>query len=87
MPMTREEVEAKVKQILMEDFKVREAAITADATFRGAFRMDSLDIVDFILLLQKDFGYKVPAERYRELDSYKRLVDFVEQMVREKEQA
>ena len=87
MPMTREQVEAKIRQILIEDFQVPEDAIVAGATFRGNFRMDSLDIVDFILLLQKDFGYKVPADRYRELDSFGKLAAFVERMVGEKEQA
>ena len=77
MPMTPQEVEAKVRQILVQDFQVAEGAIEGSATFRGTFRMDSLDIVDFILLLQKDFGFKVPAERYRELDSFAKLTAFV----------
>ncbi len=75
--MTREEIDQHIRQILQQDFRVPADQITPAATFRGSFHLDSLDVVDFILLLQKDFGYKAPMESYRELDSYGRLVDFV----------
>lgn len=83
--MTREQITTKIRAILVEDFRVPEDAITDDATFRGSFRLDSLDIVDLILLLQKDFGYKAPVESYRELDRFDKLVAFVEQQLAAKE--
>ncbi len=76
-PMTHDEARAKLREILMTDFKVPEAKITDDATFRGAFGMDSLDAVDFIYLCTKSFGLKADVSAFRELHTFKLVVDFV----------
>jgi len=83
--LSREQIEQKIRAILTQDFKVPEAAIVPAATFRGSFKLDSLDVVDFVLLLQKDFGFKAPIESYRELASYENLCGFVERTLRERE--
>ncbi len=75
--MSKDEIRQKIANILSNDFDVPEAKITDDATFRGTFGLDSLDIVDFILLLQKDFGFKAPTEAYQEIQNVAMLVDFV----------
>ncbi len=81
--MNCEQIEDKIRGILVDDFKVPTDAVSGQATFRGTFRLDSLDIVDFILLLQKDFGFKAAQESYRELDNFAKLVDFVEGKLKE----
>lgn len=75
--MTREEIKTKITDILADDFDVPRAAITDEATFRGTFGLDSLDIVDFILLLQKDFAYKAQTDAYQDIANVGQLVDFV----------
>jgi acyl carrier protein len=75
--VTREEIKQKITDILTQDFGVPEERVTDDATFRGSFALDSLDIVDFILLLQKDFGFKAPSESYQDVQNVATLVDFV----------
>jgi acyl carrier protein len=79
--MTRDDIRAKIASILTEDFSVPAAQITDDATFRGSFGLDSLDIVDFILLLQKDFGYKAPTESYQDIANLAMLIEFVAEKV------
>ena len=81
--MTREQIAEKIRDILADDFKVAREKVTDDATFRGTFGLDSLDVVDFILLLQKDFGYKAPTESYQQLTCFADLVDFVSAKVSE----
>lgn len=79
--MTRDEIRAKITSILTEDFRVPADQITDDASFRGSFGLDSLDIVDFILLLQKDFGYKAPTESYQNIVNLGMLIDFVAEKI------
>lgn len=79
--MTRDQIREKIAAILTEDFGVPSERITDEATFRGSFALDSLDVVDFILLLQKDFGFKAPSERYQGIEDVRRLVDFVEEQL------
>ena len=75
--MERSAVEEQIRAILCNDFQVPQDRITMDATFRGDLRLDSLEIVDFIMLLQKDFGIKSPLETYRGIHTLAMLVDFV----------
>lgn len=75
--MNRQEVEAQLRKILIEDFRVPEAKITPDATFRGTFGMDSLDAVDLIYLVTKSFGMKQDISAFRDLHTFALVVDYV----------
>ena len=75
--MNREEVEAKLREILTEDFRVPAEKITGDATFRGTFGMDSLDAVDLIYLVTKSFGMKQDIAAFRDLHTFALVVDYV----------
>ena len=77
MIRSEEEIRQQLAKILVEDFGVPKDNIHDDATFRASFGLDSLDIVDFILLVQKDFGYKAPTESYSNLATFADLVKFV----------
>lgn len=82
--MTREEVQAKLTQLLVDDFRVPAAKITDEATFRGTFGMDSLDTVDFIYLVSKTFGLKAEISEFRELHSMKLVTAFILKKVEER---
>jgi acyl carrier protein len=74
---SREEILARVRTILVEDFSVPADKITPAATFRGTLGMDSLDAVDLIFFVESAFGYKARVHDYRDLHSVEALVDFV----------
>ncbi len=84
--MKREEVEATLHRILIEDFRVPGSKINADATFRGSFGMDSLDAVDFIYLVSKTFGLKADVSNFRELNTLGMVVTYIAGQVEKKEQ-
>jgi acyl carrier protein len=75
--MTREQVLVKVKQILQADFRVPAERITPDAAFRGSLGLDSLDAVDLIYLLSKEFGLKPDIESFRDLDTVEKVVAYL----------
>jgi acyl carrier protein len=74
---SREDVLAKVRQILADDFSIPPAKIAPAATFRGTLGMDSLDAVDLIFFVESAFGYKARVHDYRDLHSVESLVSFV----------
>jgi len=82
--MTPAEIDEKTRAILTNDFKVPAEKIADDATFRGTMGLDSLDVVDFIMMMQQDFAFKAPLESYRELDTYAQLVAFVTKILADK---
>lgn len=75
--MTRQEVLAKLKELLVSDFRVPEAKLTEAATFRGTMGMDSLDTVDFIYLVSKSFGIKANIAEFRDLHTLGAVADFL----------
>ncbi len=73
----RDAVFEQIKEILTGSFAVPGERVVPDATFRGTFGMDSLDIIDFVFFLQKTFGVQGELEDFRELHTVAKLCDFV----------
>jgi acyl carrier protein len=73
--MTQEQVLARLKQVLQSDFRITPDKVTPDATFRGTLAMDSLDAVDLIYLVSREFGLKPDVEAFRDLDTVQKVVD------------
>ena len=75
--MTRDQVLAKVKEVLQADFRVPPEKVTPEATFRGTLGMDSLDAVDLIYLVGKTFGIKARVDSFAELHTVQQVVNHV----------
>ena len=75
--MTRDEVLAKVRDILAADFAVPLEKIVPEASFRGTLGLDSLDAVDLVFFVEQAFGMKAGLHAYRELHTVAKLVDFI----------
>ena len=74
---TEESVFEQVREILRANFNIPPEKVTPQATFRGSFGMDSLDIVDLVFFLQKHFGIQGELDDYRELHTMQNLCRFV----------
>ena len=79
--MTDAEVLAKIREILLADFKVPPEKITPQATFRGTLGLDSLDAVDLIYLIGKAFGIKPSIEEYKDLHTVQAVAEHVKRKV------
>jgi acyl carrier protein len=60
MPMSRDEVYAKVKDVLVDALGVDEDEVTPTATLRGDLGAESIDFLDIVFRLEKVFGIKIP---------------------------
>lgn len=69
------EIGQRIRRILMEDFKVPEQKILPGATFRGDLALDSLDVVDLVFFVQKEFQIKGRVEDYQDIKTFQKLVD------------
>lgn len=76
---SEDEIFGQVRDILTANFNLPADKITPQATFRGNFGMDSLDIVDLVFFLQKTFGVSADLDEYRELHTMQKLVRFIGQ--------
>ena len=78
---TPDEITARVTRILQQDFKVDPQKITPAATFRGDMALDSLDVVDLVFFVQKEFQIKAKVEEYQDVKTLARLVDHLHKKI------
>ncbi|MDP4115625.1 MAG: acyl carrier protein [Bacteroidota bacterium] len=63
------DVEAKVKDIIMDKLGVEESQITPEASFTNDLGADSLDIVELIMGFESEFGITIPDEDAEKLST------------------
>ena len=60
MPMTKEEVFTKVKDVLVSTLAVDDEEVTPTARLSGDLNAESIDYLDITFQLEKTFGIKIP---------------------------
>lgn len=77
--MKREEVVAKVRQFLIEDFEISEELLCEDKLITKEIGIDSLDMVDIIVRVNEEFGFKLEKT---ELMEVRTLGDFYDLLMK-----
>lgn len=62
--MERKEIEEKVKAFLIDDLEIEEENIYPESRLKEDMGIDSLDYVDIVVIVEKNFGFKItnPSE-------------------------
>lgn len=82
--MQKDEIIAQVNEVFVQEFEIDADALTPEALIFQELGLDSLDIVDLIVALQKKFGVNFRSdERIREIRSLNDLYQFVIGLVAE----
>ncbi|AUD01254.1 acyl carrier protein [Spirosoma pollinicola] len=63
---------------ILKAFGVQESAITDQTHFSRDLGLDSLDTVDLIMQLEKEFGIRIPDEDYEKLTTMQGLLTYLE---------
>ena len=66
--MERKEIEEKVKAFLIEDLEIEEENIAPEAKLKDDLGIDSLDFVDIVVIVEKNFGFKIKPGNARYCD-------------------
>ena len=59
--MNKNEVDDIINTFLVEEFEIEEDLVQPDATW-GDIGIDSLDFVDIVVIIEKEFGFKLKGE-------------------------
>jgi acyl carrier protein len=73
--MTREEIIANINKLLVDEFEIDENSIVPSASILDALKIDSLDLIDLVVLIEKKYGFKVQGE---DMAAIKTMEDFYE---------
>jgi len=57
---TRDEIYEKVSATLVEALNVDEDEVTPEATLQGDLGAESIDFLDIVFRLEREFGIKIP---------------------------
>ena len=79
--MTRQEIEEKVQEFLIEDLEIDEEKIAPEAQLKEDLGIDSLDFVDIVVIVEKKFGFKIKPEEMADVKTLAQFCDYIESKV------
>ena len=75
--MKMEEVQAKLKEIVMDRLNAEEEQIKPEASFVEDLGADSLDIVELIMGIEEEFDIEIPDEDAEKLTTVCEAMNYV----------
>ena len=82
--MNRTEIEAKVREFLIEDLEVEESAISPEANLKDDLGIDSLDFVDIVVIVERKIGFKIKPEEMAGVTTLSQFCDYIQTKVGDK---
>jgi acyl carrier protein len=79
--MTRTEIEEKVKAFLIDDLEIDEENIFPEAKLKEDMGIDSLDYVDIVVIVEKNFGFKIKPEEMTTVKTLSQFHDYIQSKV------
>ncbi|MDD2332484.1 MAG: acyl carrier protein [Candidatus Cloacimonetes bacterium] len=77
------DIEAKVKQIIMDKLGVEESQIVPEANFIEDLRADSLDTVELVMAFEDEFGIQIQDEDQEKLRTVGQSIDYLKKRLAE----
>lgn len=75
--MKMEEIESRLKEIVMDRLNVDEEQIKPEASFVEDLGADSLDIVELIMGIEEEFDIEIPDEDAEKLTSVGEALNYI----------
>ena len=74
-------IREKLTEILVSEFEIEAEKITPEASIQSDLGIDSLDVVDMVVLIQDEFGIKLQAQDFKDVKTFDDLVNLLEKFV------
>lgn len=75
--MQKDDLIVKINAVLAEEFEIDESLIAPDKPLMETLDLDSLDLVDMVVLIEQNFGFKLTAEDFAGMVTFQNFYDFV----------
>ncbi|NRN77920.1 Acyl carrier protein [Lactobacillus helveticus] len=75
--MTEEEIFNKIQPLIADNFNVDQDKITENTNFTNDLDADSIDLVEFILQLEDEFGSEIPDDEAEKIKTVGDAVSYI----------
>jgi len=76
-------IEAKVKEIIVEQLGVDASQVTDGASFVDDLGADSLDTVELVMALEEQFGIEIPDEDAEKISTVSDAIEYLRKNAKE----
>ncbi len=77
--MTQNTIIEKVNNLLREEFEIEPDLLVPEASLKDDLEIDSLDFVDIVVLIDREFGFKPTTEELKKVKTLNELYRYIEQ--------
>ena len=81
--MVRKLIEEKVKAFLIDELEIDEEKIYDEANLKDDMGIDSLDFVDIVVIVERNFGFKIKPEEMVGVNTLNDFYNYIESKVAE----
>jgi len=75
--MDRSEIEEKVNAFLIDELEIDEEKLKPEALLKEHLGIDSLDFVDIVVIVEKQFGFKIKPEEMKTVKTLGQFYDYI----------
>ncbi len=76
--MNRQQIEEKVLSFFLNDLELEPDVVSLDANLEEDLGIDSLDFVDIIVIVHRDFGFKPTPQEMQQVKTVREFCDYIE---------
>lgn len=75
--MTKEVIFERIRELIADNFEIDESKVTMATNFKEDLQADSINLVEFILQLEDEFGAEIPDEEAEKISSVSDTVNYI----------
>ena len=75
--MSNDELVQKVKDIIAESLGVKKTEVVSQASFIDDLNADSLDIVELVMTIEKEFDIEIPDDEAEKIRTVQDAIDYI----------
>jgi acyl carrier protein len=73
----KSELIKKINAVLAEEFEIDEQLISPEKMLMQTLSLDSLDLVDMVVLIENNFGFKFTGEDFMKISTFQSFYDYI----------
>ncbi|MDX9696413.1 MAG: phosphopantetheine-binding protein [Bacteroidales bacterium] len=75
--MDKQEIIIKINNFLIDEFELEESQLQPTASLKETLEIDSLDYVDLVVIIEKNFGFKVKGGDFATIKTLQDFYDYI----------